>query len=106
MTLETALSFLQYEIMSADAAYNILKKDSRSQKPGSIFENYKAGCFHRVVALEKIYDTIQDEVVSKSSAWVTLESEDSGDLYSCASCGMVYKDRSSYCPNCGKRMLV
>ena len=106
MTLETALSFLQYEIMSADAACDILKKDSRSKKPGSIFENYTTGCFNRLVALEKIYDTIQDEVVSKSSAWVTLESIDAGDLYSCASCGMVYKDRSSYCPNCGKRMLV
>ena len=106
MTLETALSFLQYEIMSADAAYDILKKDSRAKKPGSIFEHYKTGCFNRLVALEKIHDTIQDEIVSKSSAWVTLESKDVGDLYSCASCGMVYKDRSPYCPNCGKRMLV
>lgn len=106
MTLETALSFLQYEIMSADAACNILKKDSRSKKPGSIFEYYKTVYFNRVVALEKIYDTIQDEIVSKSSAWVTLESIDAGDLYSCASCGMVYKDRSPYCPHCGKRMLV
>ena len=106
MTLETALSFLQSEIMSADAACDRLKKDSRSKKPGSIFEHYKTGCFNRLVALEKIYDTIQDEIVSKSSAWVTLESEDAGDLYSCASCGMVYKDRSPYCPNCGKRMLV
>lgn len=54
MTLETALSFLQYEIMSADAAYDILKKDSRSKKPSSIFEHYKTGCFNRVDALEKI----------------------------------------------------
>ena len=33
MTLETALSFLQYEIMSANAAYNILKKEGNTLNP-------------------------------------------------------------------------
>lgn len=106
MTLETALADLQYEIEVSNAAYNILKKDPRSDVQGSVFENKKTACVHHLMALEKIHDVLQNHIVSNCSAWVTLENKDSGDLHSCASCGMVYKDRSPYCPNCGKRMLV
>lgn len=105
MTFETVLADLQYEIEVTGAAYEILKKDSRSDVPGSVFENKKTECLHHLMVLEKIYDVLQDHVVSKLSAWVTLESKNAGDLYSCSSCGMIYKDCSPYCPNCGKRMV-
>lgn len=103
MTFETALADLQYEIEVASAAYEILKKDSRSDVPGSVFENKKTECLHHLMALEKIYDVLQDHVVSNCSAWAQLKVVDS--LYSCSSCGMIYQDRSPYCPHCGKRMV-
>lgn len=105
MTFETALADLQYEIEVTGAAYDILKKDSRSNVPRSVFENKKTECLHHLLALERIQDVLMDHVVSNLSAWVTLEGKDVEDMYSCSSCGMIYRDRSSYCPHCGKRMV-
>ena len=105
MTFETVLADLQYEIKVASAAYEILKKDSRSNVPGSVFENKKTECLHRLMVLEKIYDVLQDHVIPNCFAWVTLANKYTEDMYSCSSCGMIYRDRFSYCPNCGKRMI-